>query len=90
VALSVELDGTRHDLQWPTTVTLLDFLQSKQIPAPFSCKEGACSACACRVLSGSVTMINNQILEAEDLDEGWVLGCQSLPEGDEPISVSYD
>lgn len=90
VALSVELDGEQHELRWPTSVKLLDFLQSKKINAPFSCREGACSACACRVTSGSVKMINNQILEKDDLDEGWVLGCQSLPDGDEAVAVTYD
>lgn len=90
VPLTVELDGERHELAWPAGVKLLDFLQSKQINAPFSCREGACSACSCRLLSGSVSMIDNQILEKEDLDEGWILGCQSVPAGDDPVSVTYD
>ena len=90
VPLTVELDGEQHEFAWPTGVTLLDFLQSKQIDAPFSCREGACSACSCRLLSGKVSMIHNQILEKDDLDEGWILGCQSVVEGDEPVSVTYD
>jgi 3-ketosteroid 9alpha-monooxygenase subunit B len=90
IRLTVELDGEQHELAWPSGVTLLDFLRSKQIDAPFSCREGACSACSCRLLTGRVSMINNQILEKEDLDEGWILGCQSVVDGDEPVSVTYD
>lgn len=91
VPLEVELDGQRHELAWPATVTLLDFLRGKGIDAPFSCKEGACSACSCRILKGAVTMRNNQILEAEDLEEGWVLACQADADPTSgPISVTYD
>ncbi|MCR2799379.1 ferredoxin--NADP reductase [Microbacterium sp. zg-Y818] len=90
VPLTVELDGEQHELAWPSGVTLLDFLRSKQIDAPFSCREGACSACSCRLTSGRVSMVNNQILEKEDLDEGWILGCQAVVDGDEPVSVTYD
>ncbi|MFD0511118.1 2Fe-2S iron-sulfur cluster-binding protein [Streptomyces aureus] len=40
---------------------------------PFSCREGACSACCCRVTKGEVTMARNEILDRRDLDEGYVL-----------------
>jgi 3-ketosteroid 9alpha-monooxygenase subunit B len=34
-------------------------------------------------------MINNNVLEQQDLDEGWILACQSLPVSD-LVKVSYD
>ena len=33
-------------------------------------------------------MINNEILEQEDLDEGYVLACQSLPVTDK-VKIRY-
>ena len=33
-------------------------------------------------------MLNNEILEQDDLDEGFVLACQSLPISD-TVSVRY-
>jgi len=88
-ALTVTIDGERCDLLWPRQTLLLDLLRSQGIDAPFSCREGACSACACRVESGEVSMARNEVLERDDLDEGWVLACQSTPVSD-AVEVSYD
>ncbi|TDC71548.1 ferredoxin--NADP reductase [Actinomadura sp. GC306] len=87
--VTVTLDGERHSLPWPSGTPLLDVLLANGIRAPFSCREGACSACACQVVSGEVKMLRNDVLEEEDLAEGWVLGCQSLPVT-EDVEVTYD
>ena len=85
----VTLDGEQHELSWPRNRHLLDVLLDAGLDAPFSCREGACSACSCKIVSGEVTMTRNDVLEDEDLEEGWVLGCQSLPVADH-VDVSYD
>jgi 3-ketosteroid 9alpha-monooxygenase subunit B len=85
----VELDGDATELAWPQQSKLLDLLLAKGLDAPYSCRQGDCSACACRLLEGEVTMLNNNVLEKEDLDEGWILACQSLPLTD-VVKVSYD
>ena len=58
---------------------LLEYLESKGVKAPYSCREGECSACACRLLEGEVKMLHNDVLDDEDLAEGIRLGCQSVP-----------
>jgi 3-ketosteroid 9alpha-monooxygenase subunit B len=77
--LTVELDGETHEFDWPRHTKLLDFLLAQGVKAPYSCRLGQCSACACILDDGEVKMLTNEILEREDLDEGYVLGCQSLP-----------
>ena len=77
--LTVDLDGETHEYDWPRQTKLLDFLLAQGLKAPYSCRQGACSACACILDEGEVKMLTNEILEQEDLDEGYVLGCQSLP-----------
>ncbi len=89
VALTVTLDGTEHTSGWPRDRRLLDHLLDSGLDAPYSCREGRCSACACRVVSGEVTMPVNEVLDAEDLADGIVLACQALPVTDE-VSVSYE
>ena len=87
--VSGELDGnefTYHD--WPADKPLLDLLLEKGLDAPFSCRQGQCSACACRVLEGEVKMMRNEVLDDEDLAEGIRLACQSLPVTD-TVKVSY-
>ena len=87
--VEVELDGERHTLDWPAGTKLLDLLRDKGLDAPFSCREGACSACACRVTAGEVTMLRNEVLDQTDLDEGYVLACQALAVSD-AVTVTYD
>ncbi len=80
VRLEVELDGETYSYDdWAPTTRLLEHLESKGVKAPYSCREGECSACAVRLLEGDVKMLNNDVLDEEDLAEGIRLACQSLP-----------
>jgi len=89
VRLEVELDGQSYEFDdWEPGCKLLDFLESKGVKAPYSCREGECSACAIRLLEGDVKMIHNDVLDDEDLAEGIRLGCQSLPVTD-VVKVTY-
>ncbi|MCE4944949.1 ferredoxin--NADP reductase [Streptomyces albulus] len=84
----VELDGETHQVRWPAGTPLLDALLAAGVDAPFSCREGACAACTCRVVSGEVSMAHNEVLDAEDLAEGYVLACQAVAAGGE-VKISY-
>jgi 3-ketosteroid 9alpha-monooxygenase subunit B len=85
----VTLDGETHEISWPRNAKLLDVLLDKGLDAPFSCREGHCGACAVLKKSGDVAMEINDVLEASDLDEGLILGCQARPTSDS-VEVTYD
>ncbi|MDI2029706.1 ferredoxin--NADP reductase [Saccharopolyspora sp. TS4A08] len=87
--VEVTIDGEAHTFTWPADKRLLDLLKENGIQAPSSCAEGICAACECRVTEGEVTMVNNQVLEQEDLDDGYRLACQSLPKTPK-VKVDYD
>jgi 3-ketosteroid 9alpha-monooxygenase subunit B len=87
--VEVTLDGERHSFTWPADVKLLDLLLANEVDAPYSCREGACSACACRLVAGEVKMLNNDVLEDEDISDGIILACQSVPVTD-AVEVSYE
>ena len=90
VVVEVELDGETYTYDdWTGAEPLLDFLESKGLKAPFSCRQGECSACACLVLEGEVTLDHNDVLEQEDLDEGIRLVCQSRP-ASEKLRITYN
>lgn len=84
----VELAGTVHVLPWPRQERLLDVLRDGGLDAPASCAEGVCASCECRVVDGEVTMVNNQVLEEDDLAQGYVLACQALPVTDR-VRITY-
>jgi 3-ketosteroid 9alpha-monooxygenase subunit B len=88
--LELELDGTTYAYDdWSADTTLLDHLEAKGIKAPYSCREGECSACAFRLVSGEVKMLKNDVLDDEDLADGIRLGCQSLPTSDS-VKATYN
>jgi 3-ketosteroid 9alpha-monooxygenase subunit B len=88
VTVDVELDGHHHRLPWPAEQRLLDVLIAAGVNPPYSCRQGNCGACACRVVSGEVHLLHNEVLEDEDFAEGYTLACQALPRSDE-VRISY-
>jgi ring-1,2-phenylacetyl-CoA epoxidase subunit PaaE len=64
-------------------------VQAAGLPAPYACKGGVCSTCRAKVLSGTVTMKKNYGLTDEEVAEGYVLTCQSVPTSDD-VALSYD
>ncbi|RSS57290.1 ferredoxin--NADP reductase [Streptomyces sp. WAC01280] len=86
--VEVELDGETRTLAWPAATPLLDALLAAGVDAPYSCREGACSACTCRVVAGEVKMLRNDVLDDEDVAEGYVLACQTLPLTDR-VAITY-
>ncbi len=86
--VKVSLYDAVHELDWPRSQTLLALLEEAGLAPPFSCREGRCSACACVLRSGKVSMMRNDALEPEDLEDGLILSCQALPITDE-IQIEY-
>jgi 3-ketosteroid 9alpha-monooxygenase subunit B len=86
--LAVCLDGETRELAWPAGTRMLDVLIDSGLAAPFSCRQGVCGACACQLTSGQVEMAHNEVLEPEDVADGYVLACQSMALTAE-VSITY-
>ena len=80
--VEVELDGETHTLTWPRSRTLVDIMLAAGLDAPYSCQEGECGSCACTLTEGSVDMDNAGALDPEDIEDGYILGCQAHPTSD--------
>jgi 3-ketosteroid 9alpha-monooxygenase subunit B len=86
--LEVSLDGEKRVLAWPPGSRMLDVLIEAGLDAPYSCRQGVCGACACQLTGGEVDMAHNEVLEAEDLADGYILACQAVPLT-EAVSINY-
>ncbi|MGF7119747.1 ferredoxin--NADP reductase [Rhodococcus sp. AG1013] len=80
--VEIELDGETHSFAWPRKQTLVDVMLSKGLDVPYSCQEGECGSCACTVREGEVSMDHAGVLDQEDIDNGYILGCQAKPVSD--------
>jgi 3-ketosteroid 9alpha-monooxygenase subunit B len=90
VVVEVDLDGEQHRFDdWLGDKVLLEYLEEKGLDAPFSCREGQCSACACLVLEGEVRLKHNEVLDDQDLADGIRLACQALPVS-EKLRITYN
>ncbi|MET7769973.1 ferredoxin--NADP reductase [Nocardia sp. NPDC005366] len=84
----ISLDGAEYQVPWASEQKLLDALLAAGVDAPYSCREGACSACVCSLRSGQVRLARNEILSEDDLADGYILACQAEPDSAE-ISIEY-
>lgn len=83
--LTLSLDGRTHELSWPRPLTLIELLIANGVEAPYSCLGGECGSCACTLIKGSVDMARSDTLDAADIADGYILGCQARPTSDEVV-----
>lgn len=79
----VDLDGHAHQLRWPRRATLVETMLAAGLDVPYSCREGQCGSCAATLVRGQVDMASCDILEADDIADGLILGCQARPVTDD-------
>lgn len=71
--------------------TVLEAALRNALPFPNSCHVGGCGACKCRLVEGEVKELTETgyLLSAEELERGYILGCQSVPKTDVRIEVEF-
>src|SRR5580692_4533502 len=77
--VTIVLDGRSTTARYYRGDTLLQTARMAGLNAPSSCETGSCATCIARLTQGSARMLNNDALEDDEVDEGWVLTCQALP-----------
>ncbi len=87
---TVTLGGEKRVFNMPKDgQTLLEAAIENNMDAPFACRAGVCSTCRAKVLEGEVEMVANHALEDYEVEQGYVLTCQSYPLSDK-IVLDYD
>lgn len=77
--ITIELGGRTESGDHHPGTTLLQTARQFGLSAPSSCEAGSCATCMARLVDGAVTMRVNNALTDDEVDEGWVLTCQSVP-----------
>ncbi|TDH23059.1 phenylacetate-CoA oxygenase/reductase subunit PaaK [Segetibacter sp. 3557_3] len=89
-AITIKLDGTSFDFQLAfDSESILDAALRQGADLPYACKGGVCCTCRAKLVEGKVDMTLNYALEPDELEQGFILTCQSHPRT-EKVVIDYD
>jgi ferredoxin len=84
----IRLEGRKQRIAYERGDTILDAARRAGLKPPFQCQAGSCATCLAH-LEGIATMRVNDALGADEVEQGWVLTCQTIPLSRE-VTVDYD
>ncbi len=89
--ITIKLDGRSFNFTIPlnSNTSILDAAMQQGADVPYACKGGVCCTCKAKLLAGEVTMDVHWGLEHEEIEQGYILTCQSHPTTDKVV-VDFD
>jgi 3-ketosteroid 9alpha-monooxygenase subunit B len=88
-SLMVRIGRRRHVIPYHAGDTVLEAVRRAGLRPPSSCEAGNCGTCMAHLDKGSVTLRANNVLTPAEVEDGWVLTCQSIPTSREVV-IDYD
>ena len=86
----LKLDEESYQVTLDSGKTLLQAALDANLDVPHSCTEGHCGACMGKLVTGKVDMASTKALSKRNLEQGYILLCQSRPCSAEPLTVNMD
>jgi ring-1,2-phenylacetyl-CoA epoxidase subunit PaaE len=88
--ITIQQDGRSFNFMLPYHGNnILNAALATGAELPYACRKGVCCTCKAKLVSGEVEMDQVYGLEPDEIDQGYILTCQSHPRS-ENIVVDFD
>ncbi|MEH2071398.1 MAG: 2Fe-2S iron-sulfur cluster-binding protein [Nostoc sp.] len=74
--------GLDSIIQVPDDQYILDMAEDARIRLPSGCKQGECSVCIAKLVSGEIDQSEQKFLRPSEIEAGYVVTCVTYPLSD--------